>query len=302
MGLTDLIEGSTIGSLGLQSLLGGYTSSEGKVQKTALQKESGAFKWVEEYLTPDMFATPDSCLIGVGKATYAANSSGGEFELLGCCAGVSFNSQNNIFTLKELRQEGSVVIPLKSMGGSMTLTRMLTANASILAKISGTSGWAFDIQKPAAKKLFGLIMLFMSPMRDKTYATMYFERCSIQTLGASVSAGSYVMNESMQISYSRIKDVSSDGGVASTSSDSSGTNWINQVGREGGTDSLPGYSTSTPAGNTTTTGDKTDPATPPKQQEAPAQTAPAATKPAVSAPVTSPKAGLIKPLGNGSLW
>jgi hypothetical protein len=259
-GLSKIVQGlptilPTVDDLtGLGGILGGVLDNTGssstttsRVQATAVQKESGMFKWIESYLTPEMFATPDSCLIGIGKSTYSANQVGGEFELLGVCSSASFNSQSNIYTIKEMRQESTRMIAMKSGPGVLTLSRMLTSNPTILGRLTGKT-WAFDTQTPAAKKMFGIVMIFMSPDRQSTYSTLYFERCLIGGISVSINAGVYQIHETMQIQYNRVKDTSANDSASQTQS---GTNWINQVGREGGTEGL-GYA-ATPEGNTSTT-------------------------------------------------
>lgn len=184
----------------------GTADAASKVQQKSVGSDRGAFKWVQQIVTPDMFATPDSCLLGFGTPIRGANDAGSDFQLIGFCENININVGLSVITFKELRNERNIIIPTKSTPGSITITRMLGNMPNFPATVCSGSGWKMDTQSLDMKKLFGLAIIFMSPSRKDTISTLYAERCAIQSMSVGVQAGQFQMYETIQIMFDKLRD------------------------------------------------------------------------------------------------
>ena len=214
-GVKDILSGST--TTGTESTSGdtttgssiSNTSDSGRAVTTRTQAEKGAFKWVEQFVTPDMFATAESCLIGYSVPIKGAAAAGDDFKLLGFCENLTINTGVSVVALKELRSERNLIIPTKSTPGSISISRLLGGMPSFVSTVSGGTGWTMDSRSSSMKKLFGLVLIFMSPSRKDTFTTLYAERCAVQSVSIPVQAGQFQLYESVQIVFDRIVDGSS---------------------------------------------------------------------------------------------
>jgi hypothetical protein len=173
-------------------------------------------------VTPDMFATPDSCLIGFGSPIMLDNVAGQDFKLMGFCQSLSINTGVNVVTFKELRNERTIVIPTKSTPGSIGIARLLGNMPDFVSAVVGGTGWRMDSHAVDCKQLFGLAIIFMSPSRKDTICTLYAERCAVQTMSIPVQAGQFQLYQNIQIVFDRLVDnttsVSNNTGGLSSSS------------------------------------------------------------------------------------
>ena len=186
---------------------GGSASSAGEsIQATTSNKDTGAFKWVQEYLTPEMFVSADSCFIAFGKPLYSSNDAGTDFKIIGFCQDISLSVGVNVITIKELRTDRNIVLPLKSTPGSLSIRRLLTTSGTLNSVARGGTGWVFDTQKADSKKLFGIMIAFMSPGRTKDIAAVYAERCAITNISVPITANNFALTESVNIVFDRLKD------------------------------------------------------------------------------------------------
>lgn len=176
------------------------------VQQTSVGKDTGAFKWVQENLTPEMFVSADSCFIAFGDPVYSSNTAGTDFSLIGVCQSLNINVGINVVSIKELRGERNLIFPLKSNPGSMTISRLLCASANLAALTHKSSGWVYDTQLSSTKKLFGVLIAFMTPGRTRDIAAIYAERCAIRNMTTSITANNFALTESMDIIFDRLKD------------------------------------------------------------------------------------------------
>lgn len=197
----------------------GTTSSAGgpQIQTQSTGAETGAFKWVEQFITPDMFATPESCLIGYGAPVKSSNAAGSNFKLIGFCQNLTINTGVNVVTFKELRNERTIVIPTKSQAGSISITRMLGSMPDFAATVVGGKGWKMDSHSIDVKQLFGLVIIYMTAGRKSTISTMYAERCAIQSMSIPIQAGQFELLQNINIVFDRLVD---------------GTTTVTQVGGE----------------------------------------------------------------------
>ena len=189
---------------------GGWNSSsqdsEGMVQTLTSSKNKGAFKWVQENLTTDMFVSAESCFIAFGAPVYSDNSSGTDFNLIGMCQDISINVGVNVMAFKELRADRNIILPLKSTPGSLSIRRLLTTSGTLNSIAHGASKWSFDTQKVESKKLFGVLIAFMTPGRTQDIASIYAERCAITSMSIPINAGNFALSESISIIFDRLKD------------------------------------------------------------------------------------------------
>lgn len=176
------------------------------VQKTTNGAAKNPFSWVEKIVTPSMFASPDHCVIAIGPPLACLASGTSDYTLLGMCESFGFNLQNNVYTYKELRSERTIVIPLKSAPGQLSLTRMMGAFSNFRGAVSGANRWMVNNQARSYKKLFGMIVIFMTAHRADTIASLYFERCAITNVGVTVPAGDFKISESVSIVFDRVLD------------------------------------------------------------------------------------------------
>ena len=183
-----------------------HTTGAPSVQSQLVGAQSGAFKWVEQYVSPSMFATAESCLLGYGLPIKSANSAGSNFNLLGFCQDVSINVGASVVTFKELRCEHTRVIPTKSTPGSITITRVLGNMPDFLSAVIGGSGWKFNSQAVDFKQLFGLAIVFMTSGRTKTLSTLYAERCAIQNISIPIQAGNFQLVQNITIVFDKLID------------------------------------------------------------------------------------------------
>ena len=206
-------------SLGLNSIMSfmpsqssGVATEGSLVQKTLQKADGGAFKWIEAQSTAEDFAGADSALIGFGPATYAGAKAGQEFTLIGLCNSFQFSQATHVSTLKEMRAEGTRIIPGKAQPGSISISRLMTSLPTFTAIVTGDTGWKLNAQSPKSKSLFGIVVTYMSPLRSSTYATLFFERCAITNISSAIQAGQHMMYETISIVYDKVLDNTSQGG------------------------------------------------------------------------------------------
>ena len=186
---------------------------------TTVQSATNAFSWVERYITPSMFATPDSVLIGFLNAPLKAGSGvGTEIPLLGMCENLSINQANNVVTLKELRSERTIIIPSKSQPGSISVTRLLGLGPNFIRAIGGYTDnkWRMNMQNVDSKQLFGMIIVFLTADRTATISTLYAERCTIQSSNINIQGGQTCLMENVSILFDRLVDDCNDASIASS--------------------------------------------------------------------------------------
>lgn len=188
------------------------------VNKTT-QSAASAFNWVERYITPSMFATPDSVLIGfLNTPLKSSGSIGAEIPLLGMCESFSINQANNVVTLKELRSERTIIIPSKSQPGSISVSRLLGLGPNFIRAVGNYSDnkWRMNMQNVDSKQLFSIIIVFLTADRSQTISTLYAERCTVQSSSINVQGGQTCLMENVSILFDRLVDDCND--AASTSS------------------------------------------------------------------------------------
>ena len=178
----------------------------GYVQKTTADAQGGAFSWVEGIITPNMFASSDSCLIAIVPAV-STNFNGAEsYNLVGMISDFSFSQQNHVVTMKEYRAERNVIIPQKAQPGQLGLTRLLGDFPSILALAQKKNTWCMDLQTRDNKALFGILISFYTYKRDKKITSLYFERCAVNSISVSVQAGQFQLTEALSFVFDRVID------------------------------------------------------------------------------------------------
>lgn len=201
------ILGGIFGGPGTPSGTTGTAGEAGAmIQQTSVGKDKGAFKWVQENLTPEMFMTADSCFVAFGKPLYNNNDTGTDFKLVGVCQSINLNVGVNVLPLKELRGERTLIFPLKSTPSSLTMSRLLTTGGNISALTRAESKWAYDTQLAKNKQLFGVLIAFMTPGRTQDIAALYAERCAITNMSIGINANNFVLTESVSIIFDRLKD------------------------------------------------------------------------------------------------
>lgn len=164
---------------------------------------TGAFKWVEMETTPENFATADSVLLFAGESLYSNLNTGAELVPIGLCQNWQFSSSINVTTFKELRCEENIVIPGKSQAGSMTMGRLCGTYSSLTNRLHILPNWNYSTQSLTMKPLFGLMAMFLTPSREQTISTLYFERCAITSVSMGLNAGSYQILDNVGIIYGR---------------------------------------------------------------------------------------------------
>lgn len=225
---------------------------------TSTSSATNAFKWVEKYIKPSMFATPDSALIGFANNPIKDN--GGvstDIPLLGMCESFSISTGISVITLKELRAERTIVIPSKSQPGSITINRLLGLGANFARTMgnytlgnSGDGKWRFNTQSNDSKQLFGLYIIFMSADRTQTLSTLFAERCAIQGNSIMVQAGQASLFESINIVFDKLVDDCADV-VESTAPAPSAVSTVSTTGKEAASAATTGIRTAETSGLST---------------------------------------------------
>lgn len=172
-------------------------------QTSSGDANTGAFKWVEMETTPENFATADSVLLFAGESLYSNLNTGAELVPIGLCQNWQFSSSINVTTFKELRCEENIVIPGKSQAGSMTMGRLCGTYSSLTNRLHILPNWNYSTQSLTMKPLFGLMAMFLTPSREQTISTLYFERCAITSVSMGLNAGSYQILDNVGIIYGR---------------------------------------------------------------------------------------------------
>lgn len=202
--------------------LGDYIGDINHVLISSAEADKGDFKWVEMTTTPDSFASAEHTIIFAGEPIYANNTTGREFVPIGMCQGFQFSSSIGVTPLKELRCEENYIIPGKAGVGTLVLSRFLGNYPSLSKRVHLESGYGFNTQSASIKPLFGILLMFLNPSREKTISTLYFERCSIQSVGANINASDYSIVESISVTYGKCITVG-EATIASTVSDTETT-------------------------------------------------------------------------------
>ena len=223
----------------------GVAGNASHTQVSSNGVETGSFKWVEMETTPDSFATADSMLLFAGDPIYANLDIGAELVPIGLCQQFSFSSGVNVSTFKELRCEETIVIPGKSLAGSMTISRLCGDYSSLSNRLHISPNWNFSTQSTLYKPLFGLMAMFLNPSRNQTVSTLYFERSAISSFNVGVSAGNFQILDNLNIVYGRCIGV----GEISSNVESSGTT-ENTRTQDAAQNSPTGKETITVGGNT----------------------------------------------------
>ena len=153
--------------------------------------------------TPENFATADSVLLFAGESLYSNLNTGAELVPIGLCQNWQFSSSINVTTFKELRCEENIVIPGKSQAGSMTMGRLCGTYSSLTNRLHILPDWNYSTQSLAMKPLFGLMAMFLTPSREQSISTLYFERCAITSISMGLNAGSYQILDNVGIVYGR---------------------------------------------------------------------------------------------------
>ena len=172
-------------------------------QTSSGDANTGAFKWVEMETTPENFATADSVLLFAGESLYSNLNTGAELVPIGLCQNWQFSSSINVTTFKELRCEENIVIPGKSQAGSMTMGRLCGTYSSLTNRLHILPNWNYSTQSLTMKPLFGLMAMFLTPSREQSISTLYFERCAITSVSMGLNAGSYQILDNVGIIYGR---------------------------------------------------------------------------------------------------
>ena len=187
--------------LGLSS--SGVAGEASRVQSSNSNANTGSFKWVELETTPESFATADSVLIFAGDPLYANMDIGEELVPIGLCQGFSFSASLNVIPFKELRCEETIIYPGKSQPGNITLNRLCGTYSNLANRLHILPGWNYSVQSGDFKKLFGLMVMFLTPGRQNSISTLYFERCAINNFSVGVTANSFQVMDNMSITYGR---------------------------------------------------------------------------------------------------
>lgn len=187
--------------LGLTS--SGTAGNASRIQTSNLDVNTGPFKWAEMETTPDSFATADSVLLFAGESLYANIDTGAELVPIGLCQGFSFSSGITVVTFKELRCEENMVVPCKSQPGSMQLSRLCGAYSSLSNRLHILPNWNYSTQSTTFKPLFGIMAMFLTPSRQNSISTLYFERCAINNFSLGISANSFQIVDNLNITYGR---------------------------------------------------------------------------------------------------
>lgn len=172
-------------------------------QTSSGDANTGSFKWVEMETTPENFATADSVLLFAGESLYSNLNTGAELVPIGLCQNWQFSSSINVTTFKELRCEENIVIPGKSQAGSMTMGRLCGTYSSLTNRLHILPNWNYSTQSLTMKPLFGIMAMFLTPSREQSISTLYFERCAITSVSMGLNAGSYQILDNVGIVYGR---------------------------------------------------------------------------------------------------
>lgn len=181
----------------------GVTQVIRNTQLSNTDVNAGSFRWVEMETTPDSFATADSVLIFAGDPLYSNMEIGAELVPIGLCQGFNFSTSINVVPFKELRCEETIVIPGKSQPGNIQLSRLCGSYANLVNRLHLTDGWNYSSQSADMKSLFGLMVMFLTPSRQQSITTLYFERCAITNVSMGVNAGSFQLVDSLNIMFGR---------------------------------------------------------------------------------------------------
>lgn len=181
----------------------GVAGEASRVQSSNANANVGSFKWVELETTPESFATADSVLIFAGDPLYANMDIGEELVPIGLCQGFSFSASLNVIPFKELRCEETIIYPGKSQPGNITLSRLCGTYSNLANRLHILPGWNYSVQSGDFKKLFGLMVMFLTPGRQNSITTLYFERCAINNFSVGISANSFQVMDNMSITYGR---------------------------------------------------------------------------------------------------
>lgn len=195
----------------MASSSGGSEAAMKALESTANADKSDMM-YLEALSTPDIFTSADALILGFGPPTMEMANNADDFPVLGFCTDFSFNVSSSVTAFSELRNETTIVIPGKARAGSIQLSRMLTTMPSFAGKVAGKGlgGWLMDPQDPHFRRLFGIYMLFMSPVKrgsNPIIARLYAERCAISSLSIGVRANQSMLSESAQIACGRIRTV-----------------------------------------------------------------------------------------------
>lgn len=212
------------------------------VQVSNTNVASGSFKWVEMETTPESFATADSVLIFAGDPLYSNLDTGAELVPIGMCQGFSFSSGVSVVPFKELRCEENIIYPGKSQPGAISMTRLCGAYSNLANRLHILPGWNYSTQSGDFKKLFGLMVMFLTPGRQNSISTLYFERCAVTSFNVGVSASNYQIMDNLNIMYGRCITVGELTTAASVSTattpTASETTAANQYGSTAATNAL----------------------------------------------------------------
>lgn len=193
--------GNILSVLGLST--SGVAGTEGNLQTSNTNPAAGSFKWVEMESTPESFASADSVLLFAGESLYSNLDTGEELVPIGMCQGFSFASAINVIPFKELRCEENIIYPGKSQPGTMSISRLCGAYSNLANRLHILPGWSYSVQNSDFKKLFGLMVMFLTPGRQNTISTLYFERCAITNFSLGVTASSFQIVDNLSITYGR---------------------------------------------------------------------------------------------------
>lgn len=206
--------------------------------------ETGPFKWVEMETTPESFATADSVLLFAGDALYSNMEAGAELVPIGLCQNWQFSSGINVLNFKELRCEENIIIPGKSQPGSMSIGRLCGTYSSLTNRLHILPNWDYSTQSTTMKPLFGLMAMFLSPSREQTIATLYFERCAVTSVSMGVNANSYQILDNVGIVYGRCVGVGELTTASSTTGRTSSAVQTTSTGTSGNTVTVGGTTVS----------------------------------------------------------
>ena len=194
------------------------------VQANTTSIAGGLQKWVERSVSPDMFATPDSCILCFSPHPTATKiTSTDSLQVIGLAQGINFGSQMNVLTYQELRTERHIIIPLKSTPGQLSINRVMGAFPSLHGLLTSQGRWSKNTQKASAKKLCCIILIFMNMVRSNTLGTLIFERCALNSDNTAVNAGDYSVIEQLSFTYDKIVDTQKVTATASTQDSSTST-------------------------------------------------------------------------------
>lgn len=181
----------------------GVVGVASNTQTSSANVNSGSFKWVEMETTPDSFATADSMLLFAGDALYSNMQLGAELVPIGLCQQFSFSVGLNVLPVRELRCEENLIIPGKSQPGTINISRLCGAYSSLSNRLHILPGWNYSTQSSTFKELFGLMAMYLTPSRQNSISTLYFERCAIQSCNIGVTAGSFQLLDNVNIIFGR---------------------------------------------------------------------------------------------------